>query len=141
MKEEKILNVGWDMVLKVSVLAMFLYFLYLVQDFVIWFIFALILSILFNFSIDFLEKKKIPRMIGAVIVYVGFLTLIAFFFYKTAPLLIKEIKRDPDAGIGKPEKLKNAFAGYSSRRINDEHRIVYEVMEGDLIIVQLRYHY
>lgn len=56
-------------------------------------------------------------------------------------LLIKEIKRDPHKGIGKPEKLKNSFLGYSSRRINNEHRIVYRVIEDKLIIVQLRYHY
>lgn len=60
---------------------------------------------------------------------------------KRINLLIKEIKRDPDTGIGKPEKLKNSFSGYNSRRINDEHRIVYKVIEDDLIIVQLRYHY
>lgn len=60
---------------------------------------------------------------------------------KRINLLIKEIKRDPDAGIGKPEKLKNSFAGYSSRRINEEHRIVYKVIEDGLIVVQLRYHY
>lgn len=60
---------------------------------------------------------------------------------KRINLLIKEIKRDPDAGIGKPEKLKNSFGGYSSRRINEEHRIVYKVIEDGLIVVQLRYHY
>ena len=60
---------------------------------------------------------------------------------KRINLLIKEIKRDPDTGIGKPEKLKNSFSGYSSRRINDELRIVYKVIGDSLIIVQLRYHY
>ena len=60
---------------------------------------------------------------------------------KRINLLIKEIKRSPDTGIGKPEKLKNSFSGYNSRRITDEHRIVYKVIEDDLIIIQLRYHY
>lgn len=55
--------------------------------------------------------------------------------------LIKEISRDPFRGKGKPEALKHALAGYWSRRINEEHRIVYRV-EGDaLFIVQVRYHY
>ncbi|MDO8963505.1 MAG: Txe/YoeB family addiction module toxin [Coriobacteriia bacterium] len=55
--------------------------------------------------------------------------------------LIREIRRDPRGGIGKPEALKHALSGYWSRRINDEHRIVYRV-EGDAIwIAQLRYHY
>ncbi len=55
--------------------------------------------------------------------------------------LIKEITRSPFAGIGKPEPLKNALSGYWSRRINDEHRIVYKVADGSLLIAQLRYHY
>jgi toxin YoeB len=42
-------------------------------------------------------------------------------------LLIQEIKRNPFEGIGKPERLKHALSGYWSRRINDEHRIVYKV--------------
>jgi toxin YoeB len=55
--------------------------------------------------------------------------------------LIKEIMRDPDRGVGKPEPLKHALQGYWSRRINAEHRIVYRVVKGDLWIAQLRYHY
>jgi toxin YoeB len=55
--------------------------------------------------------------------------------------LIRDIQRTPFQGIGKPEPLKHGLAGYWSRRINDEHRIVYKV-EGDaLLIAQLRYHY
>lgn len=55
--------------------------------------------------------------------------------------LIKEITRTPHSGTGKPEPLKHALSGYWSRRINDEHRIVYKVTSGDLFIAQLRYHY
>ncbi|MES2935055.1 MAG: Txe/YoeB family addiction module toxin [Pseudomonadota bacterium] len=55
--------------------------------------------------------------------------------------LIKETARQPFKGIGKPEPLKHALAGYWSRRINDEHRFVYKVAEGALLIAQLRYRY
>jgi toxin YoeB len=55
--------------------------------------------------------------------------------------LIKEIQRSPFEGMGKPEPLKHRLAGYWSRRIDNEHRIVYKV-EGDvLLIAQLRHHY
>ena len=55
--------------------------------------------------------------------------------------LIKQATRTPFEGSGKPEPLKHALSGYWSRRINDEHRIVYRV-EGDyLLIAQLRLHY
>ena len=56
-------------------------------------------------------------------------------------ILIREIERNPFGGIGKPEPLKHALSGYWSRRINDEHRIVYKIQGDDLLIAQLRYHY
>lgn len=55
--------------------------------------------------------------------------------------LIKEIQRTPFEGIGKPEPLKHSLSGYWSRRINDEHRIVYKVDDHAMYIAQLRYHY
>ena len=55
--------------------------------------------------------------------------------------LIKEIQRNPYESVGKPEPLKYNFAGYWSRRINDEHRLVYQVTEDAVLIAQLRYHY
>ena len=55
--------------------------------------------------------------------------------------LIQEIQREPFTGIGKPEPLKHALSGYWSRRINDEHRIVYKVENDALLIAQLRHHY
>jgi len=60
---------------------------------------------------------------------------------KRINLLIKFIQRDPFEGIGKPEPLKHALSGYWSRRINDEHRIVYRIQAKSLFIAQLRYHY
>lgn len=55
--------------------------------------------------------------------------------------LIKDALRNPFDGIGKPERLKHQWAGFWSRRINEEHRLVYAVKEGNLIIAQCRYHY
>ena len=55
--------------------------------------------------------------------------------------LIKDIQREPYTGIGKPEPLKHSLAGYWSRRINDEHRIVNKVEGDQIFIAQLRYHY
>jgi toxin YoeB len=55
--------------------------------------------------------------------------------------LIQAIQRDPFQGIGKPEPLKYGLSGYWSRRINDEHRIVYKVQDDALLIAQCRGHY
>jgi toxin YoeB len=55
--------------------------------------------------------------------------------------LIKEIIRTPFEGTGKPEPLKENLKGYWSRRINQEHRLVYAVEQNAIIILQCRYHY
>jgi toxin YoeB len=55
--------------------------------------------------------------------------------------LIDETLRDPSDGIGKPEPLKHAMPGVWSRRITDEHRLVYLVTDKDIVILQARYHY
>nr|WP_289143617.1 Txe/YoeB family addiction module toxin [uncultured Halomonas sp.] len=55
--------------------------------------------------------------------------------------LIKATQREPFEGVGKPEPLKHGLTGYWSRRINEEHRMVYKVTDDALLIAQLRYHY
>ena len=55
--------------------------------------------------------------------------------------LLKEIERDPFQGIGKPEPLKHGLAGFWSRRITDEHRLVYAVEKKQILVAQARYHY
>lgn len=55
--------------------------------------------------------------------------------------LIKDIQRNKYEGKGKPEPLKHNLTGYWSRRINNEHRIVYKIEGNSLLIAQLRYHY
>ncbi|HZX62761.1 MAG TPA: Txe/YoeB family addiction module toxin [Bacteroidales bacterium] len=55
--------------------------------------------------------------------------------------LIKDIQRTPYEGLGKPEPLKYDLAGLWSRRIDREHRLVYQVNENDILIFSCRYHY
>jgi toxin YoeB len=55
--------------------------------------------------------------------------------------LIKDIQRSPFEGPGKPEALRHALSGYWSRRINEEHRMVYKVQRDTLLIAQLRHQY
>ena len=70
------------------------------------------------------------------------------FWHKQDKAVVKRIneligacKRDPFVGIGKPEPLKYALAGFWSRRITEEHRMVYKADKEALLIAQLRYHY
>jgi toxin YoeB len=55
--------------------------------------------------------------------------------------LIKDTQRTPFEGIGKPEPLKFDMLGLWSRRINQEHRLIYQVQDDYIVIVQCRYHY
>ncbi len=55
--------------------------------------------------------------------------------------LIKDALRDPFEGIGHPEPLRHVLAGAWSRRITQEHRMVYGIEDGDLVVYQCRYHY
>ena len=60
---------------------------------------------------------------------------------KRINLLLQDILRSPYEGIGKPEPLKFDLAGYWSRRIDQEHRLIYEVTDTQIIIIQCKFHY
>lgn len=55
--------------------------------------------------------------------------------------LIRDVDRNGNQGIGKPEPLEHGFQGYWSRRITDEHRLIYKLMEDEIRIAASRYHY
>jgi len=55
--------------------------------------------------------------------------------------LIEETQRDPFGGIGKPEPLKHELAGCWSKRIDEEHRLVYQVLDDKVRVLACRYHY
>ena len=54
---------------------------------------------------------------------------------------IRDIDRNQHEGIGKPEPLRHSLSGFWSRRINEEHRLIYRIMEDGIHIAQMRYHY
>jgi toxin YoeB len=55
--------------------------------------------------------------------------------------LLKDISRSPYEGIGKPEALKHKYIGYWSRRIDEEHRLIYKVEQYEILIYKCRFHY
>jgi len=55
--------------------------------------------------------------------------------------LIKDIPRNPFVGIGKPEALKHKYSGFWSRRIDNEHRLIYRVVDDEIQIAKCRFHY
>ena len=56
-------------------------------------------------------------------------------------VLIQDVARNGNEGLGKPEPLKHGFHGYWSRRITDEHRLIYKILDDEVRIAACRYHY
>ncbi|MFO8233929.1 MAG: Txe/YoeB family addiction module toxin [Bacteroidales bacterium] len=55
--------------------------------------------------------------------------------------LLKDISRNPYSGLGKPEPLKYKYQGFWSRKITDEHRLIYKYRDGEILIAKCRFHY
>jgi len=93
MSNEKTLDISWTTILKIAFVVLILYILYQVQHILIWFIFAVIISLLFEPLIEFLIKLKIPRLLAVCFVYILFLGTLIFFVYSTIPFFVSEIKQ------------------------------------------------
>jgi predicted PurR-regulated permease PerM len=93
MDNEKILDISWGTILKIGIAFLVFYFLYLIRDILIWFIFALIISILFNPAIDFLQKRKVPRGISTIFIYIFAFGILGLLIYFTTPVFISEIRQ------------------------------------------------
>ena len=93
MDNEKILDISWGTILKISVAILSFYILYQIRDILVWFIFALIISLLFNPVINFLRKLKIPRALAVVFVYVGVFGFLTLLIYLIIPIFVSEIQQ------------------------------------------------
>ncbi len=95
MPEEKkqTLDISWEAILRIFFALVVVYLLYQVIDILVWFIFALIISVLFNPLVDFLKKLKVPRSVGVVLVYFGFFGVLSFLIYAITPGLYAEVRK------------------------------------------------
>ncbi len=93
MDEEKVLDISWGTILKIAVVFLGIYILFLIRDILVWTIFGLVISILFNQPIDFLEEKRIPRVIATILVYTVAFTILTLIFYWIIPIFIAEIQQ------------------------------------------------
>jgi len=95
MNNKGTLDISWGAIFKLFVAVVCFYILYLIKDVIIWFIFALIISILFNPAIDFLQKKRVPRVVSVVFIYMAIFGILSYLIYSFTPLFISEIKNLP----------------------------------------------
>ncbi len=93
MEEKKqYLDISWASIIKVFFALAVIYLLYEVAEILVWFIFALVISILFNPAVNFLRKLRIPRIIGTILVYFTFFGIVSLLLYAIIPSLYTEIK-------------------------------------------------
>ncbi len=93
MEQKNVLDVSWETILKISISAVCLYLIYLVKDVLIWFIFAVIISVILDPLFDFFQKIKIPRVISVILAYFLIFSIISLLIYFTVPLFISEIRQ------------------------------------------------
>lgn len=93
MQEERVLDISWGTFLKIAIVFLGFYILYSIKDILLWVLFGLIISILFNPAINFLERRRIPRVIAAIFVYVVVFAILSLIFYWTIPIFIIEVQQ------------------------------------------------
>ncbi len=92
MKQEKVLDLSWETLFKIALAVILFYILFQIKDIVVWFIFALVISILFNPVIDFLKRFRIPRTVATSIVYLLTFAILSAVLYSVIVILIGEIE-------------------------------------------------
>ena len=91
-ENNKILDISWETILKIAVAGLVFYLIYLTRNILIWVIFALIISVLFNPAIDFL-KRFIPRTVAVVFIYVAVFGILGLSVYLIAPIFVSEMRQ------------------------------------------------
>ncbi len=93
MNNGRTLDITWGTILKIAAAFLCFYFIYLIRDILIWIIFALIISVLFNPAINFLQKRKFPRVLATILIYVGIFGILGFLIYLISPAFVSEIQQ------------------------------------------------
>lgn len=95
-KRQGVLDVSWETIVKIVFSLIALYFFFLIRDIIIWFVFALIISILFNPAINFLKRLKIPRTLATILVYLALFSILSVGLYFLIPFLFLELQAFSD---------------------------------------------
>ncbi len=93
MDNSKVLDISGRTIFKISLAVIGFYFLYVLRDILIWLLFALIISVLFEPAISFLQKKKIPRLIGTILIYASFFGVFSTLVWLVIPIFAQEISQ------------------------------------------------
>lgn len=105
------LDISWITIFKIAIVVFFLYLIYLIGNILIWVLFALIISMLFNPVIDYLEDKRVPRAIPVIFLYGSVFGIIGFLIYLTIPIFLQEAEQFSQFFQIYFEKLSPPFKG------------------------------
>src|SRR3989344_5041539 len=114
-----VLDISWKTIFKMVITGFSLYLIFLLKDVLVLIIFALIISILFNPAIEFLQRYKIPRILAAVLIYVGMFGILGVFVYLTLPVFISELKQFSQFFPQYFEKLAPPLKGFGLETFNN----------------------
>ncbi len=131
MNSERILDISWGTILKISVAVLSFYILYQIRDILVWFTIALMISILVNPVVDFLRKLKIPRVLAVIFVYVGVFGISCLLVYLTIPVFISEIQQISQILPQYFEKVSPPLRGLGVRAFDDIETFV-DILGGAL---------
>jgi len=90
---EKILDISWGTIVKLAVAGFVVYLIFILKDILVWVLFGLIISILFDPVIDFLQRRRVPRVASTVGVYLLLFGLLSYVIFATTPLFVGELQR------------------------------------------------
>ncbi len=119
MNNERILDISWPTILRLSVAIVCFYLLFLVRDILMSLIFALIISILFNPAVDFLSRRRIPRPLAVAFIYLGVFGLVSLAIYAIVPLFISEISQFVDLLPQYIERMSPTLQGLGIEAFNN----------------------
>jgi predicted PurR-regulated permease PerM len=127
--QEKLLDISWGTIFKIGISGMGFYLLFLARDIIVWVLFGLIISILFDPAIDFLQKRRVPRVLGTIGVYLVVFGVLAFIIWGTAPFFVNEIQRFSHLFPQYFETLSPALRGLGIAAFSDAQTF-FETLSG-----------
>lgn len=92
MNQERLLDISWESIFKIFVALVSFYILYLIRNIIVWFVFAVIITVLLEPLIEFLRRRRIPKLVSVILVYFIIFGLISFLVYLMVPIFAVEIR-------------------------------------------------
>ena len=128
--QNQTLDISWEGILKVALAGVLFYVLFLIRDIVVWFLFALVISVLLEPAIKFFKLCKVPRIIGTIFIYLIVFGIVGLVFYLSAPLFINEIKNLSGQIPAYFERLNPIFTGLKIESLQSIENLTLALTSG-----------